>query len=156
MKVGKKRSVRLPGYLGIGFLAISIAGMVLVVGTLVTLRGTQEALIEKTIEQYASILNQSGLPEEFVDRFKLEAPITETVEVALDDDQKRLLRQAQRVLVALKEALSKAVEKSRHRSKIGVAVCAVGVLVGLLLVVFGIKRKGESGKGGAESNEPGR
>ncbi len=68
MKVGNKWCV-IPG---LGLLAISIVGIVLSIGTLVTMSSNQEALVDKTIEQYVSMLKNSGLPQGVVERFKLE------------------------------------------------------------------------------------
>ena len=68
MKVGNKWFV-IPGF---GLLAVSLVGIVLSVGTLVTVSSNQEALVEKTIEQYVSMLKYAGLPQEIVERFKLE------------------------------------------------------------------------------------
>ena len=146
MKVGNKWCV-IPG---LGLLAVSLVGIVLSVGTLVTVSSNQEALVEKTIEQYVSMLKFSGLPQEILERFKLEESTDETAQVALDEEQRDLLRQAQRVLGSLRKAVSKAAEQSRNRSKIGLGVCTVAALMGLILTIFGMKRKPRQVEGDAE------
>lgn len=127
-------------WIGLGFVFVSLAGLVLAIGNLVSLQYIPLNLVQQLREQDASILTSVGVPPEIVQRIQSGELISDAERSKLSKDQTRVLKIIEDQLPVMINALSQAAETSRNKSKIGIGVCIILLIVGAVLTAIAFRQ----------------
>lgn len=127
-------------WIGPGLVFISLAGLVLAIGNLVSLQYIPLNLVQQLREQDASILTSVGVPPEIVQRIKSGELISDAERSKLSKEQTRVLKIIEDQLPVMINALSQAAEISRNKSKIGIGVCIILIIVGAVLIAIAFRQ----------------
>ena len=135
------RSPRRPLVLvGITIVVGSVIGLVLAVGTILSLGYVPTSLIEQVREQHGFMLAADGLPDEVVRLVRTGELIPEALVAELSKDHAEALELTKKVLSSLMRAAADAVEISRSRSWIGVGVSLAAMILGAILTTLGLRQ----------------
>ena len=127
--------------IGLVLVVGSFVGLILAVGNLVSLQYTPDKLVQKLYEQYASILAQSDVPTEVVERIQKGDLIPETIRSELSNDQARTLKTVEDHLPRLINAVSEATEISRGKSHFAIGLFVVLLVVGAVFTAIGFRSR---------------
>jgi len=125
---------------GITIVLISMIGLVLAVGTILSLGYVPTSLIERFREQYGSVLAAEGLPDVVVQLFRTGELLPEELVAELSEDDAEALAFANEVLSSIMQAATDAAEFSRSKSRIGVGVCLATMILGAILIARGYRQ----------------
>ncbi len=145
MKHVTSRSLRRPLVLvGITIVLSSTIGLVLAVGTIVSLGYVPTSLIQQARQMHGSKLAADGLSEEVVQLVRTGELIPEELRVELSEDDLEVLRFTEQVLSALMQAATDAAKQSKSKSQIGIAVCLAALILGAIITARGFRQGASS------------
>jgi hypothetical protein len=120
--------------LGLGIAILSICGIVLAAGTLISLQQTPDKLLNAFRKQHGQILSKAGVPTDLIESFVTGETFPTNVIADLTEEQRRVVSMAQEALPAMATAVRQAAAESRTKSRWGIAISSVLLLFSIVLL----------------------